>query len=76
MAGKLYRSSEAQLKNLRLGSKSRLKNEEPRTAGVSAKITPSSRAQLRIITKSMNLSIADLLEGIASGTLEIVRKTY
>lgn len=57
-----YRSSEAQLANLRPGANK--KGEVARDAFVSAKITAQSKATLQSHLKSHKMSFGDLLEVI------------
>lgn len=67
MATQLYRSSENQLRNLELGAHARRKGEEARKARMEIRLTQCGKEKLKAIAKAQGLSVADLLEGIATG---------
>lgn len=67
--------SEISLANLQPGRGRKPKSTQPtRTVHASARLTQQSKERLTIILDEMNMNLADLLEKIATGRVEIVEK--
>ena len=75
MAVKLFRSTDAQLKNLEAGPDHRRKGKVSRSARLEARLTPDAKEKIKALADEMGMTFADFLEGIADGEIEVKRKS-
>ena len=69
-----YRSSQAQLENIKLGAEARKIYDEPKIAKISASVTPTSKQGIVAIASEYGVNVSELLERLGRGEFELVRK--